>query len=293
MTKATLQKAYRKVRATGRFKAQWALKEARRRIALVNLARAEYVAANPKTGDPTAPGALPIDSAEGHAKRHAYVDALAHAGAYAMADSYAPERPQWSEDKTSLYAGSNPPFRDVVAAHDVPWPGAIRGTVIEHDGWYDNFEGESSRDGFGLVWGVVVSLSHGRYLAGWQHGGCDGGPTIATGRGFFDCPVDAARYADGLAERVAENEREYRRAWEAGQRWAELGEEIAETRSRTLAILRENRKTGGSRDLPAIHGVITESVCNAWRRICEARSERAQLALDFDHCDGWAEGAGL
>lgn len=103
----------------------------------------------------------------------------------------------------------------------------------------------------------------------------------------------ATATAEKLAERAADNERDYQRAWGAGLRWAELADTVAETRAATLALLRENRESGGSRDLPAIHATFRDVTCKAWRTICEARAERAQLALDFGHCDGWSEGAGV
>ena len=92
-------------------------------------------------------------------------------------------------------------------------------------GWYTDPDGYYYKDGSGLCWGVVVQLAgrqgKARFAAGYQFGGCDGGPTIDFSRifegpsGDVGAPVDndaareAARYADDLARGAAEEEREY------------------------------------------------------------------------------------
>lgn len=296
-----IARAYRKARrygyGTGALRpAGLALAEARKSLATVAQARAAYEAANPQTADAQAPGALPIDSAEGHAARSAYVNARARAGLYASGTGWQ----TWPDTDSA--------FRDTVAAHDVP------GAGIDHNGWYDNPHSESARDGSGLIWGVVCQLPGkggcARYVAGWQQGGTDGGPCLDLTRIYSspaesswdspDAQAEAARAADSMAEAAAEAEREYQEAWDMGRQWAELGETVAETRTRTLELLRQNRESGGSRDLPAIHATIRDAVCKAWRDICEARAERESLASglywsrhNLTPLEAFAEGAGL
>ena len=95
-------------------------------------------------------------------------------------------------------------------------------------GWYTDPDGYYYKDGSGLCWGVVVQLTARdhipRFAAGYQFGGCDGGPTIDFSRifederdrhgnqeGATDCygAREAARHADDLARGAAEEEREY------------------------------------------------------------------------------------
>lgn len=271
-----------------------ALKRAREALARVREAEAAYLAANPLSGDTAAPGAYPFDTADGHKAVRELTAAKSRAGLFHTAASWAAVRGSWAEDRTAYWPGAEPgPFRDIRKADECEGGPA-------HGGWYDNGHGELCRDGSGLVWGVVARLpgrdGRPRFLAGWQHGGCDGGPTIATGRGFFDNESDAARYADGLAERAAEAEREYREAWEAGQSWAELGERIAAERAEALELARERR--AAMRDgltARAACRTIRHHIATLWDSICEARAERRELAegVSRANADAWAEGAGL
>jgi hypothetical protein len=94
-------------------------------------------------------------------------------------------------------------------------------------GWYTDPDGYHGKDGDGLVWGVVYLLpgraGKTRLVAGYQFGGTDDGPYLDLSKVFEDrvmegelktCDVayQAARHADGLAEEVAEDEREYQLA---------------------------------------------------------------------------------
>jgi hypothetical protein len=86
----------------------------------------------------------------------------------------------------------------------------------------------------------------------------------------------AARTADSIAERDAESQREYRTAWEAGQRSAELAETVAKLRREALAILAERR---------AVRGIEAPNLCRAIRDrlesilddIRDARAKRRDL----------------
>jgi len=75
---------------------------------------------------------------------------------------------------------------------------------IRHTGWFiDDFgTGEKIR-------GIVVSLPHGRFLAGWSMGE---GMASTVDSCVYDSAEDAAFAADSMAEYAADNEREYRAA---------------------------------------------------------------------------------
>lgn len=86
---------------------------------------------------------------------------------------------------------------------------------------------------------------------------------------------EAAAMADSWAERDAESQREYDAAWQAGRRFAEIAEEIAEDRREALQILRDRRAASGS---PALCAVIRDKVESLVESIREARAARERLA---------------
>lgn len=128
-------------------------------------------------------------------------------------------------------------------------------------GWHTDPYGDVFKDGTGLCYGMVYQLpgrnGMARFVAGYEFGGTDGGPTVHYGRIFeeparpygystpakdFTAAHDAARAADDLAKDAAETEREYQTAWQAGNRYGEIADKIAETRKETLALLAEMRQ---------------------------------------------------
>lgn len=103
-------------------------------------------------------------------------------------------------------------------------------------GWYTEDSGDCYTDGTGLCWGVVYQLTaakrgRARYVAGYQMGGTDSGPVLDLTRVFTmenhngfnnatkgeddidDAAFEAAKWADQLANRAAEEEREYQRQY--------------------------------------------------------------------------------
>lgn len=82
------------------------------------------------------------------------------------------------------------------------WANDVEGTRIDHTGWFcDDYQDTKVR-------GVVFRLPHGRgFLAGWSMGE---GMASSVDFHVYAKESDAAYAADRLAERVAEDEREYR-----------------------------------------------------------------------------------
>lgn len=173
-----------------------------------------------------------------------------YAAAYAMFS-------QGSNDgKPVWYCHTGETFRNERYAHEV--------LKLGHTGWYDNPDGESSRDGSGLIRGIVGSLSHGRFIAGYELGSSDE-------RVYFDCVYSdedsAARAADSHAETIADKEREYQTIWREA-RDVENENENAFKRLRECIALR-NRKC---------MGYIRDEV----RELCETiRTNRARLSGEF------------
>lgn len=212
-------------------------------------------------------------------------------------------------------------------------------------GWHTDPHGDTFKDGTGLAWGVVYQLpgrdGKARFVAGYVMGGDSDDLPIIDFRNVYEencradyCTVpgpgterygywswesnprdmsaarDAARAADQMAERAAEKEREYNNAWQAGNLFADLGEEIKRQRESVRALLSERRKAMASGEdgagFKAICDVIRRSVSSSLADIQGARDKRAKLAKGepVDYChgfytgdktlrDAFAEGAGL
>jgi hypothetical protein len=173
----------------------------------------------------------------------------------------------------------------------------------QHGGWFTDPYGDVFRDGTGLCWGVVYQLpgrkGAARFVAGYEFGGTDGGPTLDLGRVYVepapgdawntdpkdtDAARDAARAADSMAQGAAERERTYQTAWQAGQRWAELGDDIRETGKALNAMVRECRKARAlAAQFPAMRAAVAARYADLLDDIREARAKRAKLARgDWD-----------
>ena len=199
----------------------------------------------------------------------------------------------------------------------------------ESCGWHTDPSGDVFKDGSGLCFGVVYQLpgrnGESRFIAGYEFGGVDGGPTLdlkrvfTEGRGDYsaspcelDAARDAARAADGLARAAAETEREYQTAWRAGSDYAQEAETIRDTRAELLELLAERRKairgaamdSGYAQEVPAICKMIRRQVTQGLAVISAARETMRELAAgDYQDLIFWpgearlqgafCEGAGL
>jgi hypothetical protein len=185
---------------------------------------------------------------------------------------------------------------------------------IRHKGWYtDEFQDEVLR---GAVWQLPARRGVARYIAGYADP-CNKGaayvdldivsetdkpiPTRlrSSHHTVFDkmdgnelAKEQAARNADSLTERIAEREREYNEAWQAGSQWSDLGDEIAKEREFTLALLVESRPERHAKRetaTPHICEAIRATVRCAVAHIAEMRKERAELFDTYGDHDGFAD----
>lgn len=105
-------------------------------------------------------------------------------------------------------------------------------------GWYADPSCDIYNDGTGLCWGVVYQLTakqgRARYVAGYQMGGTDDGPVLDLSKIFImkdhnaynhafygeeetdPSAYEAAKWADTLAMRAAEDEQEHQREFQQG-----------------------------------------------------------------------------
>lgn len=202
-------------------------------------------------------------------------------------------------------------------------PDSSRFTTRDGLGWYTYPDGFSSKDGSGLCWGVVYQLSgkdgRPRYVPGYVMGGSDDDNPVLD---FSDIRVgdrsefsinpnddpaarDAAATADSMARIAAEKECEYQEAWQAGARYADLGEQLAANRSAVLSTIRAMKGACATlRDLPEVLRTrLARSIESDLETRSELQSERRKLWAEVEHLrnshwrshlwSAFADGAGI
>lgn len=301
----TLTAAYARARSHGRT-ATDALATARDNLNQYRDARAAY------SGAAAQRDANPSDAAESLVTRTRAQAARARLTVCPPAPDYGAGTWQ-GVDANGFRVMNGGPSGGLFSAHDDTAAGVFRYTqdapdvvTLDHTGWYANPHGESFKDGSGLCLGVVARLAGGgpaRFVAGYRFGGHEDSGTftmrtlyVATSGDEYDIEAasrDAARAAEELARIAGERESEYQTAWEAGQQWADLGEQITTARRDALAILAERRdaqavfaKPDG---FPTLCDAIRRQVTQYRDAIRDARDERAALAHGDDSTLGfWA-----
>lgn len=156
---------------------------------------------------------------------------------------------------------------------------------LHHEGWFLDPDdmGETVR---GAVFQLPAKGGQERYLAGFQDPFGNDAASIEVA--VYDTKEEAARAADRLAEVYAEKEREYREAWNAGNRARALDEEVKETRAQLLALLREMkaaRRTAS--DTPTICAILRQDVQRLLAAISMARAHRDELRDSYNYASGW------
>lgn len=156
---------------------------------------------------------------------------------------------------------------------------------IEHSGWYTREEdyGET-------VAGYVLQLParNGKpvYIPGIAWTDCDGVTLYPLDQ--YEEPLDAAKAADGIAERVAEESREYDSAWQLGSRYARLGEELEQSRKAALELMAEMKPLRRAADgPPAICSALRAQLQGFINEARDARKERAELRGEAESLSSW------
>lgn len=186
-------------------------------------------------------------------------------------------------------------------------------------GWHTDPYGDVFRDGSGLCFGVVYQLparkGAARFVAGYEFGGVDGGPSLDLKNVYtVECEESAesgayhsgaVAAADSLAQNAAEKEREYQTAWQAGSQWAAAHEESTDARRDALDLLKERRAArAAGPEFPTICATIRAAVKGHLATIRAARDRMAELAAgDYESLyfrpgdetlqNAFCEGAGL
>ena len=183
---------------------------------------------------------------------------------------------------------------------------------LRYNGWY-NREAEDGETLAGAVWQLPAKRGVARLIYGYREKEANGkemnpGSALlrtsdivrANVRGLediTDAPEtrDAAIWADGMAERAAEDERDWNRDYQAGARAAERDAAALEARAELmplLAELRAVRRGALAGTLPAVCAALRERVDSALEAIREAREARDKAWSDCPTYaeDGWRAG---
>jgi hypothetical protein len=158
---------------------------------------------------------------------------------------------------------------------------------LRHKGWYidDDGDGEVYR---GVVYQLPSRKGECLYVYGYADP-CNDDCALLD----FDTVTDkeeAAHNADRIAERFAEEQRDYNRAWRAARRAEDLDEEVKTMRRDALAIGEEMRAARKSNVVaPTICATLRSKIFSLYRRIQKARKEQVELFDSFGREPGWEE----
>lgn len=152
---------------------------------------------------------------------------------------------------------------------------------IDHTGWFTDrdFQDETAR---GIVYRLPARNGDSVFVYGYADP-CNDGPACLC----FDITGDkleAACWADGIAELMAEQESEYQEAWRAGRSYEEAEESIGVVRRATLTLIKEIKALCPSpKTYPKTHATLRGAVTSA---LAEIRTLREQRADWFDSYGG-------
>jgi len=161
-------------------------------------------------------------------------------------------------------------------------------------GWFTDPYGEGWNLCFGVVYQLPARNGKAQFVAGYDFDEDEGGLVLDFGRIFEsdtdsdyypsnrnngDGAKEAAYAADEMARRVAESEKEYQTAWEAGSLYADTKDELANDRATARRLLAERRaaKAAGAA-YPTICATIERAIRNALADIKAGRETLEQLA---------------
>lgn len=144
---------------------------------------------------------------------------------------------------------------------------------VEHSGWYGDEFGDT------LFRGVVYALpSRGglrQFAYGYTHTHNDDDCAVLCFDLDADNPLEAARFADRMAELVAETEREYQAKWQSARVVEECRERICAARRKHTALIRAIWRGDGDN---AIGARLRETVR---AEVCEARETIASMLAQY------------
>ena len=157
-------------------------------------------------------------------------------------------------------------------------------------GWYTRHD-DCSETTSGVVYQLPARNGIPQYIAGYSDP-CNDGPAVLSFDETFEDKMEAARAANRLAELMAEGSREHDEAWQAGNRFADLGREVQELRRDLLATIREAKEAAKTLrgTFPALCETIQASIQETLTEIRSLRGKRIGLQATFGRHEGFLEG---
>jgi len=162
-------------------------------------------------------------------------------------------------------------WRDVGDAHDI-----VR---LNHTGWFTDAFQDSKYTGH--VWQLPARGGVCQYVAGYHESEGSGYNVLDCTRGavpLFDSKEEAARAADGLAERMAEREREYQEGWQEARQLADECDDLREAmkteRAKVTAVAnawRDQSRVGALAD--SVRAMLRDKIHAARGSFSEALAE--------------------
>jgi hypothetical protein len=161
---------------------------------------------------------------------------------------------------------------------------------LRHQGWFTYDDGDRGGEVLrGIVYRLPARDGKEQYVYGYEDPNNDDCALICFEA--EDTAERAARAADRFAEIFAEAERDYHRAWDAGQRCRSIDEEVKEIRSETLALGAEMRAARRlAVRVPMICNVLREKIASNYRSIVKLRKERDELVSNYRRDEAFKDG---
>lgn len=155
---------------------------------------------------------------------------------------------------------------------------------LTHRGWFaDDYQDEVYR---GAVYQLPARHGACVYAYGYDDPNNDRAALLS-----FDWTADkeqAARWADSLCERAAEQEREYREVFHQRTRFDDAADEATSLRKRALALIRDI-KAGSWQGLPAAREELCAKVQELRAGMLELYARRARLLSEYGQHEGWQQ----
>lgn len=206
------------------------------------------------------------------------------------------DMPRHASPSDREYYSDSFPLPDMGTSYDVMR--AADRYRFDSRGWYmspDNVDGN-------IAEGHVMRLPGRRgFVPGVSFSGSDG--VTCYPNDIHETAEEAARAADGYAERIAEKEREYQEAWQRGTECADLESEAESIRS-DIVLAVSDLRTARQGDMlamgPPPAGAALARLCTRVRGVVrsalsdlyDVRQRRDKLRDEWSHADGFAEGYG-
>jgi hypothetical protein len=168
---------------------------------------------------------------------------------------------------------------------------------LRHAGWYSDADGSETYRGH--VWQLPARDGSPRYVAGYTE---DQGGKFGTRAGgyvmlecergalaFYDDKEDAARAGDGLAERMAEDAREYSERWQEASGHAsdryDARKDLKNARHAARVVVKALRETKDATGLDATRALLRDELAqrrDAMREALQRIAECSEKIADLD-----------